>query len=773
MMESVIVAIVGKATLVLLAAFGVTALMRGASAAARHAVWSATLVGAIAVPALSILLPWRMDVLPAGWGGSPPADSRLEARDLADTPMLTPTPMDWSAGATNDGTASPIPPATSGIERPAEGRTGTGVLARLVADPWRLAAFVWLAIAGLILFRIFAGMVWMWRLARRAEPLSGPQWLLPLGRVTQRLGLRTAVRVVRSDAAAMPVTCGVLRPAVVLPEESDAWTEERREAVLLHELAHVRRGDLANHLVAWLACALYWFHPLAWIAARRLRHESERACDDLVLGAGTRASEYATHLLDIVRSAGRSNAPAAAVPMAQRSSFEGRLLAILEPGVARHAMTARRKAALATGLTLVVLPLAAMAPAEISDRATPDDVRKSTAVPGDGIARDRFDEKKAIETTDPAALAEAIVGGIGDGVVTVDGTVPSVYRSDVSTSDRQSESSSESNSESSSQGQPKTKEQWEAEGRMIVALSAALDDPDAAVRMSSAQALGSLDDPRAVEALLEALRTDPDAGVRKMAAWALGEIESPAAVGGLSQAARSDASVDVRAMAVWALGEIESPEAVPALGAALRDSDVEVRRMAVWALGEIESAEAVEWLTPALRDGDVEIRRKAAWALGEIESAAAVDGLGGALRDSDAEVRATAAWALGEIQSPSGVEPLRTVIRDSDVEVRRKAVWALGEIQDPRGVAPLTEALSDEDKETRKTAVWALGEIQDPSAIPALRRLLDDPDAEIRETAIWALLEMDDSSVYDVLVQLLKDEDPEVRRKAAEALGDM
>ena len=67
MMESVIVAIVGKATLVLLAAFGVTALMRGASAAARHAVWSATLVGAIAVPALSILLPWRMDVLPAGF----------------------------------------------------------------------------------------------------------------------------------------------------------------------------------------------------------------------------------------------------------------------------------------------------------------------------------------------------------------------------------------------------------------------------------------------------------------------------------------------------------------------------------------------------------------------------------------------------------------------------------------------------------------------------------------------------------------------------------
>ena len=762
MMESAIVAIIVKATLVLVAAFGLTALLRGASAAARHAVWSAALVGVIAVPALTLVLPWRMDVLPPGWGAPSPGAAAISADELADTPMPTPTPTSWNVDIAKDyGATSPLAtPSSAGITEREAGLEASGVFGRLARDPWRLALFAWLAIAALILLRILAGMAWMWRLARRAEPLSGPQWLLPLGRVTERLDLRTAVRVVRSDAAAMPVTCGVLRPAVVLPGESDEWSEERREAVLLHELAHVHRGDLATHLIAWVACALYWFHPLAWIAARRLRHESERACDDLVLGAGTRASEYAAHLLDIVRSAGRSNAPAAAVPMAQRSSFEGRLLAILEPGVARHAMTAQRKVALAAGLALVVLPLAAMAPAEMrpDDATVEKETGKVGGVPADGIALDPFDTDKAQPDAD-AELA-GTVSEIGDGVLAVDALLPSQNQPSVSTS------------QSQSQSQMKTKEQKEAEGRLIAALVVALDDPDVEVRLSSAQALGSLSDPRAVEALLEALRSDRDAGVRKMAAWALGEIESPAAVSGLSQAARSDQSVDVRAMAVWAMGEIESPEAVPALGAALRDSEVEVRRMAVWALGEIERPESVEWLTPALGDGDVEIRRKAAWALGEIESPAAVSALGGALRDSDAEVRATAAWALGEIQSPSGVDALRTVIRDSDVEVRRKAVWALGEIQDPRGVAPLSEALSDSDQETRKTAVWALGEIQDPSAIPALRSLLADPDAEIRETAIWALLEMDDAAVYDVLVELLKDEDPEVRRKAAEALGD-
>ena len=149
----------------------------------------------------------------------------------------------------------------------------------------------------------------------------------------------------------------------------------------------------------------------------RLRHESERACDDLVLGAGTRASEYASHLLDIVRSAGRSNAPAAAVPMAQRSSFEGRLLAILEPGVARHAMSARRKVALAAGLALVVLPLAAMAPAELRpDVIGEKETWKAGGVPDDRIALDLSLSKEELAKADPKAVAEGIADGIGEGI---------------------------------------------------------------------------------------------------------------------------------------------------------------------------------------------------------------------------------------------------------------------------------------------------------------------------------------------------------------------
>ena len=106
--------------------------------------------------------------------------------------------------------------------------------------------------------------------------------------------------------------------------------------MLLHELAHVRRGDVAMHLLARTALALYWWNPLAWFAWREFLKERERATDDLVLHAGARASDYAGHLLEVARTLQPAPATAwAAIAMARRSQFEGRLIAILDSGVDR------------------------------------------------------------------------------------------------------------------------------------------------------------------------------------------------------------------------------------------------------------------------------------------------------------------------------------------------------------------------------------------------------------------------------------------------------
>jgi TonB family protein len=134
--------------------------------------------------------------------------------------------------------------------------------------------------------------------------------------------------------------------------------------VLAHELAHIRRRDPAILLLAQLANVVYWFHPLCWFAAARLRMESERACDDAALRIGLRPSGYAGELLDLARLFN----PQPAIPMAATSHLESRVKSILDPLVNRslarpRAWLAGIAIAAALSAPLAVVTLRAQAPA--------------------------------------------------------------------------------------------------------------------------------------------------------------------------------------------------------------------------------------------------------------------------------------------------------------------------------------------------------------------------------------------------------------------------
>ena len=146
---------------------------------------------------------------------------------------------------------------------------------------------------------------------------------------------------------------------ILLPRRALDWSVERRTAVLLHELGHIRRWDGVFMTLSRLACALYWFHPLAWWLERAARQDAERACDQLVVEAGIAPERYARHLLEILRDA-RRPAPGVAPSMAGNSPLARRIANLVDSSRPTGRMPPSGLAAAAAGLLAAALLLAAL-----------------------------------------------------------------------------------------------------------------------------------------------------------------------------------------------------------------------------------------------------------------------------------------------------------------------------------------------------------------------------------------------------------------------------
>jgi TonB family protein len=334
-----------KGAVVLCAAWMIAFLLRRRSAAARHLVWTAAAAAVLALPFLALLLP----ALPVRASNSA-INSGLVFRVFA------------IAAPDIAVQASPSFPAPAGQPGQAPWHPD--------ARTWLIG--VWALGAAVAVSQMLIAYAALMRLSRAARPSQDPERTHALAR---SLGITHDVRVLETASATMPMTFGVLRSSILMPSQAIEWSEERRRMVLLHELAHVRRGDVATHLMARLALSLNWWNPLAWTAWREFLKERERAADDLVLTAGARPPEYASHLLEVARSLQSAPATAsAAVAMARRSQLEGRLLAILDAGVNRKP-AGRIAPAVATLLAvLVAAPFAAIRAQERIVRADPPEV---------------------------------------------------------------------------------------------------------------------------------------------------------------------------------------------------------------------------------------------------------------------------------------------------------------------------------------------------------------------------------------------------------------
>ncbi len=220
-----------------------------------------------------------------------------------------------------------------------------------------------------------------WRFVRRStlphrQDDCPPNMDQLVQRLSERLRVGRRVRVAVLDATVGPAVYGLVRPTILLPAGivRDRTLQEL-EPLLAHELIHIRRGDLWWALVQTLACSLFWFHPLVWLAHAMLSREAERSCDEETI-AGLRCSPatYARSLLDVLESKQRLRVAPALPGVRPADVTRNRLERIMRLGHGSHASTPVWIWLLFVSSVVIVLPGGSW----LSAQESPPDTSKQT-----------------------------------------------------------------------------------------------------------------------------------------------------------------------------------------------------------------------------------------------------------------------------------------------------------------------------------------------------------------------------------------------------------
>jgi len=294
--------------------------LRRSSAARRHPVWLIALGASLLIPAAEIKLP--------SWSVSPER-----------TPVVAALVVPQALRVVKP-VAAPASVATASVQPASAAQESHRIPLETIWWVGFLACAAWIAF----------GLTRAALLVR-----SGTPWQPDSPRVVEAL---SRARILLVPHRQIPATAGVFRPVVLLPEEAKEWDEDRLMMVLSHEMAHVHRRDWLWLLVSQAACALNFFNPLVWLAARQMRKESEFACDDFVLSRGVEPTSYAQELLEIARRSRLQTIGTCG--MARNKNVESRLRSIVDAGRRRNRISGQAMIALLAGSFAIVVPIAVL-----------------------------------------------------------------------------------------------------------------------------------------------------------------------------------------------------------------------------------------------------------------------------------------------------------------------------------------------------------------------------------------------------------------------------
>ena len=541
--------------------------------------------------------------------------------------------------------------------------------------PWVVSA--WLFGVLVLSIRLVGGFVQTRRLRRRKTRHIAGWRQESLIRLAQRLRVSKPVVMLESALVQAPMAIGWLRPVILFPASALAGlTPDQLEAILAHELAHIRRHDYLVNLLQTMIETLLFYHPAVWWVSRQIRMERENCCDDMAVAVCGDALVYARALTKIERL---RKARLELAVTANGGILMNRISRLVGPPLAHS----NRAAGLVT-CVIAILTLAAIvagtrvSPFSNSIAAGPHDeiniqqlgaaIHPSSPAPAEPSNKAQPDARQIGNRKDADEAAEAAVSQTIQPAAIEQSDLPESIRETVK----------------------------------------ALSSPDPQERAVAACSLGKAGDPAAIPFLIQTL--GDDAPISLVGCWDSGTW-SPA-----MSSFKKPSPGETAAIALASFGQ----RAVESLVEALGHSNPVVRRNAAWAIGETRGGGSVnrrgafEPLMAALLDEDAWVRRAAAFAFGEIRDSRAARALIAALGDSDYQVRDMAVYALGEMKEARAVEQLsQLLLKDEHGSLRLRAAWALGEIADPQAVEALTAALSDEDGRVRSKARWALSEIQE------------------------------------------------------------
>jgi beta-lactamase regulating signal transducer with metallopeptidase domain len=283
-----------------------------------HFVWQGALVGALTALALGALRRGAADVryvvaaiglslmltLPAVtaaqlWRSTAPASAPHAPASDSSAPAAAPSaPERADRTIVEEQIVAPVPfAARAGLPRSIADAIGESIK----VEPWLpVLVLVWLCGVVLLSLRLMSGWLWVQRMKSHGTSPAGDGWQHIAARLSRRLHIARRVRLFESTLVDVPTVIGWIKPVILLPASAlSGLNPHQLEAILAHELAHIRRHDYLVNLLQTLVETLLFYHPAVWWLSRRIRVERENCCDDLAVSLCGDPYTYAKALADL------------------------------------------------------------------------------------------------------------------------------------------------------------------------------------------------------------------------------------------------------------------------------------------------------------------------------------------------------------------------------------------------------------------------------------------------------------------------------------------